>query len=445
MINPDPLKKTVKIPVRLVDGQVQYFYGGELPKITDTIGDLVIPAYALVDQAEKDRLSFEDVSELLPDGSILMINVRVDQFSDGVLTGRRNPKEKLPNASKEGYVRVSLLEPLMLWHRGTKKSVLCDCACHLSDIGVDAKSLNHAYTIASKRFETERISNSGNVFLHAYYKAENGWEQLEWLRERLDAKFEKQYISADTRVPEDLDVQAQLFELPAVETEYRSRAFRQPFRSDPKRPFFESGEYEVNTQEFDELLSEAWYDFNHRFWRYNIRGSHTALPLRICLKDFKQSKSQRRVMRINADLKVEELPVEIGVNPQEEQLFRAHRSRLVNAPEKLPLPKRNDVNKKFCVYNGQRLIAISYLEMGARSSYGYYAYFDPSIEWRSLGIFTMLLEIEYAISKGNEFYYLGYAFEETSRLDYKKRFHGLQSFDWHGYWQPYPRLTETTG
>lgn len=42
--------KTVKIPVRIVNGQVKYFYGGNLPKIKDgIIGELILPEYGIVD------------------------------------------------------------------------------------------------------------------------------------------------------------------------------------------------------------------------------------------------------------------------------------------------------------------------------------------------------------------------------------------------------------
>ncbi|MBX3295771.1 MAG: hypothetical protein KF762_08670, partial [Acidobacteria bacterium] len=66
MIIPDPLKKTVNIPIRIVDGQVRYFYGGELPKLKNVVGDLVIPAFALLDPEQAEDLSHEDVSEMLP-------------------------------------------------------------------------------------------------------------------------------------------------------------------------------------------------------------------------------------------------------------------------------------------------------------------------------------------------------------------------------------------
>jgi arginine-tRNA-protein transferase len=63
--------------------------------------------------------------------------------------------------------------------------------------------------------------------------------------------------------------------------------------------------------------------------------------------------------------------------------------------------------------------------------------FEPSAARRSLGIFTMLLEIEYARTGAKQLYYQGYAYEGNSFYDYKKRFGSLESFDWRGNWHSF--------
>ncbi|QTA88378.1 hypothetical protein [Desulfonema magnum] len=45
-MTPDPFKKTVKIPVKVVNGELKFFYGGDLPKLEDgTVGDLIVPFF----------------------------------------------------------------------------------------------------------------------------------------------------------------------------------------------------------------------------------------------------------------------------------------------------------------------------------------------------------------------------------------------------------------
>ncbi|HLY59941.1 MAG TPA: hypothetical protein VKV95_04175 [Terriglobia bacterium] len=43
---------------------------------------------------------------------------------------------------------------------------------------MEAKSLNHAYTLLSTKFETHRISPSGNVITHVFYPGKISWHSL---------------------------------------------------------------------------------------------------------------------------------------------------------------------------------------------------------------------------------------------------------------------------
>ncbi len=88
---------------------------------------------------------------------------------------------------------------------------------------------------------------------------------------------------------------------------------------------------------------------------------------------------------------------------------------------------------------GGRLVAAGFFDVGERSVSAIYTAFDPDETRRSLGVFTILKEIEFAVEKGMEFYYLGYSYRGNSFYDYKKRFHGTEAFEWKGVWSPVPR------
>lgn len=54
----------------------------------------------------------------------------------------------------------------------------------------------------------------------------------------------------------------------------------------------------------------------------------------------------------------------------------------------------------------------------------------------SLGIFTLLKEIEFAKEMQKDYLHLGYAYSEASFYDYKKGFSALQAYDWEeGIWK----------
>lgn len=203
---------------------------------------------------------------------------------------------------------------------------------------------------------------------------------------------------------------------------------------------------QVSAGDLDLLLARGWRHFGTEFFRYNLGfygfDIRRVLPLRIRLSRFSLSKSQRRVLRKNADLKVIFRPIEI--TPAAESLFHTHKGRfLTGTPDSLYdfLSREPAVSpcegKEVSVYKENELVAVSYFDVGGSTLSGIYAMFEPRESTRSLGIFTMLKEIEYAIETGREFYYQGYAYEGESFYDYKKRFRGTEVFDWKEGWETF--------
>lgn len=202
---------------------------------------------------------------------------------------------------------------------------------------------------------------------------------------------------------------------------------------------------EVSPTQLDLLLADGWRHFGTYFFRYNLavyrEEIRRVMPLRIRLADFQPSKSQRRILRKNKDLTVEIRPTEI--TPEAEDLFHRHKKRfehgipgsiydfLSSEPAAVP-----NEGREIAAYLGDRLVAVSYFDIGEKMTSGIYAIFDPDESHRGLGIFTMLKEIEFAVETGREFYYQGYAYEGESFYDYKKRFSGLEVFDWANNWLP---------
>jgi len=200
----------------------------------------------------------------------------------------------------------------------------------------------------------------------------------------------------------------------------------------------------VAPAELDKLLAGGWRHFGTHFFRYNlgIYGGEIrrVMPLRIRLADFRMSKSQRRVLRRNADLDVSIGP--FNVAPETHDLFERHKRRFrTGVPDSIFDFIARDAESsptelfEITVRDGGKLVAASFFDLAERSVSAIYGCFDPDETARSLGIFTMLKVIEYATQLGFEFYYHGYAYEGSSFYDYKKRFNAVEQFDWQGNWK----------
>lgn len=203
---------------------------------------------------------------------------------------------------------------------------------------------------------------------------------------------------------------------------------------------------QITPEYLDLLLANGWRHFGENFYRYNLawyqNEIRAVIPLRIRLGNFSFSKSQRRILNKNQDLQSVVRPIEL--TPETISMFEAHRFRFAeNIPHSIYTFVSNQPATVPCeafeiaVYQGESLVAKSFFDVGADSISSIYGIFAPEITERSLGILTMLLEIEFAINSGKKFYYHGYAYEGNSFYDYKKRFRALERFDWQGSWEDF--------
>lgn len=195
----------------------------------------------------------------------------------------------------------------------------------------------------------------------------------------------------------------------------------------------------------DGLWAEGWRHFGPIFFRYRrwlyTGRSLSITPLRMELARFEPSCSQRRVLARNRDLRVEVQPT--ALDAEMVAMFEAHRRRFrADVPDSLhdflshepsEVPCRNETIR---VYAGARLVAAHFFDVGRTATSSVYSMFDPSESHRSLGVYTILLAVERSRRLGCRHYYPGYASREPSPYDYKKKFAGLEEYDWQDGWVP---------
>ena len=195
MFIPDSTAKTVHIPIRIKDGQIEYFYEENtsfLEQIKDTvIAELIIPEHALKDDELKKKLNAEHEVVFLKKGTILLAEMKIEHETDEM-------KHFLK--SSDGYpfifgFEIELLKDQKLILRGSKKAKLSSCECKIPFLKQNAISLNHAYTLISQKVEISRSSHSGNVFNKLFYLKDGHYEKIGALRDEFEADFESELIS----------------------------------------------------------------------------------------------------------------------------------------------------------------------------------------------------------------------------------------------------------
>ena len=204
--------------------------------------------------------------------------------------------------------------------------------------------------------------------------------------------------------------------------------------------------YKFSLREWQKLLSLGWRHNSILFYRVNIdvgvNGEELMImPLRYRLKYFEMSKKHRKICRINQDLTHRIVP--LNITDDIKNLFKQHTTRFkYNVPPSVyeyvsARPRTPFLSYQLEVYKNNKLIAFTFIDLTRHTLSSTYAAFDINESKRSLGIYTMLLEIQYAIEHKKTFHYPGYAHHENTHMDYKKYFKGAEYFDWEGeYWTP---------
>jgi len=103
--------------------------------------------------------------------------------------------------------------------------------------------------------------------------------------------------------------------------------------------------------------------------------------------------------------------------------------------------------REVCVYDGDKLVAVSYFDMGEKSMASLIGLQHPDYRSHGLGIFTMLKEIEFGRSAGYKWYYPGYVLDIPSDFDYKLELGEFEYYTSTKRWGAYKNFdpSETTG
>ena len=212
----DPLwSEKVTLPVRWVDGRWEFFYGGAIPVDEGSIGDLTLDLHLIVDKKFKQRVTQQIAVHVLNEGTPLLVALSAPNAKQSSTHWPPSLRNKLP----WGTTR---LEKITLGPAAPKRKKLVEgekpapggltlklkgldrCELQSSTVmlppGLDvssASSLNHAFTLLSRAYETHRISNTGNVYTRMFYEDNNGhWYPLDDLRHGVQASAEQTLLNS---------------------------------------------------------------------------------------------------------------------------------------------------------------------------------------------------------------------------------------------------------
>ena len=210
----------------------------------------------------------------------------------------------------------------------------------------------------------------------------------------------------------------------------------------------------VPGQELDKYLARGWYRMGQTIFTTHFlcfgEDFYSALWVRLPLKDYRFSKSLRKIIRRNTQkYRVHIQPA--FIDSTKEKLYQKYRADFPGmlAPTLVDSLLDGEPGNIFdtwetTVYRGDKLVAASFFDLGETSAASILGIYDPDFKEDSLGLFTMLLELQHCLENDFTYFYPGYVVPGNSRFDYKLRigktceYLNLQKKEWLPYRQLEP-------
>jgi arginyl-tRNA--protein-N-Asp/Glu arginylyltransferase len=197
----------------------------------------------------------------------------------------------------------------------------------------------------------------------------------------------------------------------------------------PEKPATEQvfAAFEFSPELYHDFMDYGFRRSGNLFYRPICKECQECRAIRIGIKDFLPSKSQRRIMRKNQDLTVTVGPPQFTEEKLRifcDYLKFQHNTDQDDSPENFRnyLYVSPILTLEFEYRMGKRIVAVSIADICSRSFSSVYAYYDPEFSERSLGTFSAIWEILFCRARGIPYYYMGFYIQGCPSMRYKERF-----------------------
>lgn len=194
----------------------------------------------------------------------------------------------------------------------------------------------------------------------------------------------------------------------------------------------------IPPEKLDQYLADGWFRMGQTIFTcwflFMESGFYSAIWIRQHLKEFKFKRSSRKLLSRNGKIFRYRIG-KVEIDYQKERLYKKHKVRFDNRGYS-SLRQSLMGGSTFSIFDTRQievfledeLVAVSFFDVGKNSMASISGIFNPKYQKYSLGFYTMLLEMEYALEKGMEHYYPGYIVPGNPRFDYKTRIGNVEFF-----------------
>jgi arginyl-tRNA--protein-N-Asp/Glu arginylyltransferase len=191
---------------------------------------------------------------------------------------------------------------------------------------------------------------------------------------------------------------------------------------------------ELNREVYAQLSELGFRRSGDYLYRPHCAQCRACQPLRVPIAEFKASKSQRRCSKRNQDLqheRVKSIDADeyfslferyINLRHQDGEMYPASRETFDNF-----LSPAWDTTEYLVLRDASgRLLSVAVTDILDDALSAIYSFFEPAEDKRSLGVYNILAQVEWAKKLNRRYLYLGYWIEECDKMAYKTQYRPYQ-------------------
>ncbi len=185
----------------------------------------------------------------------------------------------------------------------------------------------------------------------------------------------------------------------------------------------------LEAQSLDSYLSKGWFRMGQTIFTthflYFDNTFYSAIWLRIPLEELTESKTAKKLKKVNEKFKVVFQPAVL--TEEKELLFEKYKQEVSFVASAslhhllLGTAPANAVYNTFevCLYDETSLIGVGFFDLGNDSAAGISSFYDPAYKKHSLGKYLIHLKIDYCRKLNRRYFYPGYFVPGYPAFDYK--------------------------
>ena len=180
------------------------------------------------------------------------------------------------------------------------------------------------------------------------------------------------------------------------------------------------------------LMSQGFRRSGDQIYRPHCINCHACKSLRVLVKDFLPSKSQKRLLKKNPHLTIQTSKLRkdeyyplyeqyINTLHQDGSMYPANYAQYESFID-CQLTEQVFIE----LWDNEKLISVAVTDVLDDALSAVYTFYHPSYRQNGLGVYSILSQIKIAQERNKTFLYLGYQIDECQKMNYKNRYYPHQ-------------------